>query len=299
MATENIVSKKFRILVDKSTHLFDRISFWTRASDVEFNSGKNAQDTLGSIYGISDSLTSTSSNIAASTKAVKAINDKVTNVALGNATQADVLTGKTFSSSAGINKTGTMNNLSGAVGYSNVADGGTFARIVLGNTGKITQGTSYVDVPVQTLKDNVSNLNGAVKTVLLVSASCEQPHNYDYDAKITVTDLVNNSAIFNVTWSDQGSSEVLRGSFTLEGKTYTVYEVKDGLITIKDKQYPIKLIDGYYIIRKLTVSECKRLQTIPEWYEFPVSDTQAYKMLGNGWTVDVIAHLIKATLNNT
>lgn len=81
-----------------------------------------------------------------------------------------------------------------------------------------------------------------------------------------------------------------------DGKTYTVYEVKNGNITIKGKTYPIKLIDGYYIIRKLTVSECKRLQTVPDWYEFPVSDTQAYKMLGNGWTVDVIAHLIKATL---
>ena len=80
-----------------------------------------------------------------------------------------------------------------------------------------------------------------------------------------------------------------------DGKTYTVYEVKGGNITIKGKTYPIKLIDGYYIIRKLTVSECKRLQTVPEWYQFPVSDTQAYKMLGNGWTVDVIAHLIEAT----
>lgn len=80
-----------------------------------------------------------------------------------------------------------------------------------------------------------------------------------------------------------------------DGKTYTVYEVKDGQITIKGKQYPIKLADGFYIIRKLTVSECKRLQTVPEWYEFPVSDTQAYKMLGNGWTVEVIVHLINAT----
>lgn len=80
-----------------------------------------------------------------------------------------------------------------------------------------------------------------------------------------------------------------------DGKTYTVYAVEDGKITIKGKQYPIKLIDGYYIIRKLTVSECKRLQTVPEWYEFPVSDSQAYKMLGNGWTVEVIAHLIRAT----
>lgn len=83
-----------------------------------------------------------------------------------------------------------------------------------------------------------------------------------------------------------------------DGKEYTVYEVNGGQITIKDKQYPIKLQDGFYIIRKLTVSECKRLQTVPEWYEFPVSDTQAYKMLGNGWTVDVIAHLIKATQAN-
>lgn len=81
-----------------------------------------------------------------------------------------------------------------------------------------------------------------------------------------------------------------------DGKTYTVYEVKSGLITIKSKQYPIKLADGYYIIRKLTISECKRLQTVPEWYEFPVSDTQAYKMLGNGWTIDVIVHLLKAVL---
>ena len=79
-----------------------------------------------------------------------------------------------------------------------------------------------------------------------------------------------------------------------DGKTYTVYQVKDGQITIKGKTYPIKLADGFYIIRKLTVSECKRLQTVPEWYKFPVSDSQAYKMLGNGWTVLIIAHLIKA-----
>lgn len=81
-----------------------------------------------------------------------------------------------------------------------------------------------------------------------------------------------------------------------DGKTYKVHEVKDGLITIKEKQYPIKLQDGYYIIRKLTISECKRLQTVPEWYEFPVSDTQGYKMLGNGWCIEVIVHLIKSIM---
>ena len=79
-----------------------------------------------------------------------------------------------------------------------------------------------------------------------------------------------------------------------DGKEITIYEVKGGKITIKGKQYPIKLKDGFYIIRKLTVCECMRLQTVPEWYEFPVSDSQAYKMLGNGWTCEVIAHILKS-----
>lgn len=77
-----------------------------------------------------------------------------------------------------------------------------------------------------------------------------------------------------------------------DGKQMPVYEVCGGRITIKEKTYPIKLADGFYIIRKLTVTECKRLQTVPDTYAFPVSDTQAYKMLGNGWTVDVIAHIM-------
>jgi site-specific DNA-cytosine methylase len=81
-----------------------------------------------------------------------------------------------------------------------------------------------------------------------------------------------------------------------DGKEYTVYEVKDGQITIKGKTYHIKLKDGFYIIRKLTVRECMRLQTVPEWYEFPVSNTQAIKMLGNGWTISVIHHLLQCIM---
>lgn len=86
-----------------------------------------------------------------------------------------------------------------------------------------------------------------------------------------------------------------KGQFVIKaagGKEIPVYEVRGGRITIKGKEYPIKLADGFYIIRKLTVTECKRLQTVPDTYAFPVSDTQAYKMLGNGWTVDVIAHIM-------
>lgn len=46
-------------------------------------------------------------------------------------------------------------------------------------------------------------------------------------------------------------------------------------------------------IRRLTPLECERLQTVPDNYTASVSDTQRYKMLGNGWTVDVISHIFK------
>jgi len=51
------------------------------------------------------------------------------------------------------------------------------------------------------------------------------------------------------------------------------------------------LVDG--CIRKLTPIECERLQTVPDNYTAGVSDAQRYKMLGNGWTVDVIAHIFR------
>jgi len=51
-----------------------------------------------------------------------------------------------------------------------------------------------------------------------------------------------------------------------------------------------KLIDELGC-RKLTPIECERLQTVPDDYTAHVSNTQRYKMLGNGWTVDVIAHI--------
>jgi DNA (cytosine-5)-methyltransferase 3A len=78
-----------------------------------------------------------------------------------------------------------------------------------------------------------------------------------------------------------------------DGKTQPIYEVYNGLITIKDKQHPVKLADGFYIIRKLTVKECCRLQTMPDDYCRAVSNTQAYKGLGNGWTAEVITHILK------
>ena len=74
------------------------------------------------------------------------------------------------------------------------------------------------------------------------------------------------------------------------------YEVKDGFITINDNTFPTKLSDGYYVIRKLSPLECERLQTLDNNYTDCVSNNQRYKCIGNGWTVEVIKHILSYTL---
>lgn len=122
----------------------------------------------------------------------------------------------------------------------------------------------------------------------------------DQNIRCTYKDGSGTAQGYTVTFDDVKSPSVIAGHAhkmkvierVTDKKQMPVYEVRGGQITIKGKAYPIKLADGFYIIRKLTVTECKRLQTVPDTYAFPVSDTQAYKMLGNGWTVDVIAHIM-------
>jgi DNA (cytosine-5)-methyltransferase 3A len=84
-----------------------------------------------------------------------------------------------------------------------------------------------------------------------------------------------------------------------------VPEVKGAKIVIRDKSKCVRTggrgsydrhewdsIDNMHW-RKLTVTECERLQTVPDGYTCGVSNTQRYKMLGNGWTVDVIKHIFE------
>jgi DNA-cytosine methyltransferase len=70
----------------------------------------------------------------------------------------------------------------------------------------------------------------------------------------------------------------------------------DGKMNCLTSTYSMKehtLIDDKINYRKLTPIECERLQTVPDGYTKHVSNSQRYKMLGNGWTVDVIAHIFK------
>lgn len=85
------------------------------------------------------------------------------------------------------------------------------------------------------------------------------------------------------------------------GQGQRIYSVKGKSVSLNDNGggqgaktglYKIDLPDGYYIVRKLTPLECERLQTLPDKYTECVSNTQRYKCIGNGWTVDVIAHIL-------
>jgi site-specific DNA-cytosine methylase len=53
------------------------------------------------------------------------------------------------------------------------------------------------------------------------------------------------------------------------------------------------ILHSKHVTRRYSPIECERLQTVPNDYSNHVSNTQRYKMLGNGWTVDVIAHIFK------
>jgi DNA (cytosine-5)-methyltransferase 3A len=59
------------------------------------------------------------------------------------------------------------------------------------------------------------------------------------------------------------------------------------------KGVPYNVFKDWDCIRKFHPIECERLQTLPDNYTEDVSNTQRYKMIGNGWTVDVIAHILK------
>jgi len=92
------------------------------------------------------------------------------------------------------------------------------------------------------------------------------------------------------------TSGAFRGRYNSEGKTEQKLELRyDGktnsLTTVQKDNVAVDLKELTW--RKLSVKECERLQTVPDGYTEGVSNTQRYKMLGNGWTVDVIAHIFK------
>jgi len=87
---------------------------------------------------------------------------------------------------------------------------------------------------------------------------------------------------FNVNPSGNGMNGWV---YSINGKAPTV-------TTNKGEGSKIGFGEGYY--RKLTPIECERLQNVPDNYTNQVSNSQRYKMLGNGWTIDVISHIFSS-----
>ena len=99
-----------------------------------------------------------------------------------------------------------------------------------------------------------------------------------------------------LTHKDNGTRLVI-GTTALDGKRgdrYRVYGINNKIATLiaTDYKQPKQVyVDG--LLRRLSPLEYERLQTAPDNYTEGVSNTQRYKMLGNGWTVDVICHILK------
>lgn len=101
--------------------------------------------------------------------------------------------------------------------------------------------------------------------------------------------------------------------FEFEGQSYLFWEYMRILTDIRKSNPEVKfllenvemggghvpMVNATNIIRRLTPTECARLQTIPEWYRWQCSDTQQYRMLGNGWTIEVIKHILSFLNQNT
>ncbi|QCW20342.1 site-specific DNA methylase [Flavobacterium phage FPSV-S1] len=86
--------------------------------------------------------------------------------------------------------------------------------------------------------------------------------------------------------TDINGHDILKRVYDTNGKSPTVTAAGGG-----NTEPKILLDEKTY--RKLTPKECERLQTLPDDYTASLSKTQRYKTIGNGWTVDVIAHIFK------
>lgn len=104
----------------------------------------------------------------------------------------------------------------------------------------------------------------------------------------------------NTLTSVQKDNLVLLGNLT-GGKWDNTHEANTRVYGQEGKMCTLQTMGGgnqhpktmqHSRIRRLTPTECARLQTIPDWYKWGCSDTQQYRMLGNGWTVQVIAHIL-------
>ncbi len=116
------------------------------------------------------------------------------------------------------------------------------------------------------------------------------------DGKTYCLDTGNTNAVEIVlTSKDKRLKQTIDENNLIDGevKALDVYNqsIHDRYPTLKDPKHNDRALFDGSRIRRLTPIECERLQTVADNYTASVSDSQRYKMLGNGWTIDVIAHI--------
>ena len=149
----------------------------------------------------------------------------------------------------------------------------TEQRLEMNKTGKSNALTS-----VQ--KDNV----------LILAGYAEDIKGHDYNKRVYSSE----GKAPSLAAASGGNLEpkiAIKEEFYKKRKAPRIYDKKAPTLR-KDRYGLEKTIDGI-TWRKLTPLECERLQTVPDGFTAHVSNTQRYKMLGNGWTVDVIAHIFR------
>lgn len=150
----------------------------------------------------------------------------------------------------------------------------------------------YVNIPSKNIKIEPVN----IRTLKNIRKDCEK-------VKTLTSSMYKGGASNGMTNITIKINKPIRlGSINKGGQGDRIYSIQGKTVSLsangggrgaKTGLYVIDLPDGDYIIRKLTPLECERAQTLPDNYTFGISDTQRYKSIGNGWTVDVIAYILK------
>ena len=128
----------------------------------------------------------------------------------------------------------------------------------------------------------VYHMEGKAPTLLTMQGGNREPKVATYSAK--------GGRIVNRRLDEQGVRKDYQMDLPLTPQVEIRSDDKTNCLTTLQKDNVV--VEGM-TWRKLTPIECERLQTLPDNYTEGVSKTQRYKMIGNGWTVDVIAHILK------
>lgn len=116
---------------------------------------------------------------------------------------------------------------------------------------------------------------------------CLQPYIVPFDKTLQILDKEVIKGKIGYFRKDSQANRV----YSIHGKAVTLCGDAGGG-AVKMGQYFFGAYPDDFYIRRLTPIECERLQTLPDNYTAGISNTQRYKCLGNGWTVDVIAHIL-------